>query len=139
MVSDLGFKNDRDSGYRGEKGLAFNVSSEELAYTAGSTSKVFWWCFGAHGGKWVLLGPYPSEDRAHEVGRHAYEGTFEKFDLKTRDKSRATQEIKAIMLSRGIEAEDGEALTNAMQKVRHSIRDYDVSDRNDRRFNKRRY
>lgn len=93
----------------------------DLSYHSSGERGKHWWLFGPHRGRYVQLGPYPSEEKAYEVGRHAYEGFFDVFPLDTRDRAKAAQELKAIMLERGILAQDGQALGKALQRMGHSI------------------
>lgn len=73
---------------------------------------LYYWVFGRFEGKPLLLGPYNTEDEAHEVGMLKIEGDYEVILLPTRDEARATRMLKARRLK-------DESLREAIEKVRH--------------------
>jgi hypothetical protein len=62
----------------------------------------------------VLLGPYPTEDKANEVGMQQLGNIpFEVIMLPTRDRGKATQMLRARKLN------SGQDLDQSLQRVRH--------------------
>jgi len=74
---------------------------------------VYFWIFGfTRGGKTVVWGPYYNAKEADRELTTLEDG--EVFDLDTRDVTRATREIKAILLQRG--GDPDEALKRVLHK-----------------------
>lgn len=76
--------------------------------------QTYFWCFGFTDlGKTVVLGPYMTRDEL-EVAAIGLD-KHEVFTMKTRDKSRATQQIKAELLERGENPDE------ALRRMLHSV------------------
>lgn len=76
---------------------------------------MYWWCLGMASGKTILIGPYDSEADAVEAGFRAFDGgNFETYELKTRDRAKATQMVKYKI------HEGGKSLDEAMQPISHN-------------------
>lgn len=64
----------------------------------------------------VLLGPYPSEDKANEIGMGKLGNIpFELIPLPTRDRGKATQMLRAKKLN------SGQDLNQSLSRVSHKI------------------
>ena len=75
---------------------------------------MYFWILGKSLGREVLMGPYNSESEARDTGFRTYDGGyFDVFCLDTRDRNRATQEIKHKKL------EGGATLDEALEKIGH--------------------
>lgn len=75
---------------------------------------MYFWILGKSLGKEVLMGPYSSERDARDIGFRTYDGGyFDTYCLDTKDRTRATQEIKHKKL------EGGATLNEALERIGH--------------------
>jgi len=75
----------------------------------------FYWVFGGHEGGFALLGPYNSEEEAHEKGMEKLDGDFQVVALKTRNETKATRLIRGKYLNQGGN------LSTALKPMSHKI------------------
>jgi len=75
---------------------------------------MYYWNYGLVTGKPILIGPYDIEAHAAEAGFRAFDGgNFETYELKTRDRGKATQMVKYIR------HEGGMPLSEAIEPIGH--------------------
>lgn len=83
---------------------------------------MYWWLTTTStGGKFVVLGPYDSEESATEYGWSHLGSDFEVEQLSTRDMSKATRMLKKKRLdaTRDLEA--------SLQRARHKLPEKEVT------------
>ena len=61
---------------------------------------VYYWVIAQHRGRTLIIGPKTSEEDANRLGFEKLEGNFSVVELATRDRSKATAQIKARILNR---------------------------------------
>lgn len=78
-------------------------------------NRTYYWITFRRNGRLVILGPENSEDEAYSRGFLSQESDFEVVPLRTRDKARATSQLKAQLLDKT------QNIDLALQRARHKI------------------
>jgi len=74
------------------------------------------WVVGSFNGKITLLGPFNTDDDARSSGLEKFDHIIDIHKLPTRDESKATRMVKALMLR-----EKGYSAEEALSKMHHTI------------------
>jgi transposase len=83
---------------------------------------VYWWLTAiSAGGKFVVLGPYDSEESASEYGWSHLGSNFEIEQLSTRDMSKATRMLKKKRL------DATRNLDMSLQRAKHKLPDKEIT------------
>ena len=76
---------------------------------------VYWWVYGWHKNRRIVLGPYSSEDEAYEDGCAKISSDVKVIPLKTRDEQKASREIRARVL------DETRNIDETFRRFRHSV------------------
>lgn len=71
------------------------------------------WVTTVYQGRRVILGPYDTEEKANAVGFEKLENNYEVVELPTRDRARATQQIRHRYF------EKGDGLDTVLKRMMH--------------------
>jgi hypothetical protein len=75
----------------------------------------YYWIVSSYGGKLVVIGPKNTSEEASEFAYQKLDSAFEIVPLKTRDRARATSQIKAMKL------DSTGNLGESIQRAKHQI------------------
>jgi len=75
----------------------------------------YFWITFRRNGRLVILGPENTEDEAYSRGFLSQESNFEVTALRTRDKARATSQLKAQLLDKT------QDIDLSLQRARHQV------------------
>jgi len=76
---------------------------------------IYYWIKGEYMGRRVVLGPYLSEKEAYEVGYEQLSTDFVVLQLKTKDETKASRLIRAMVL------EETSNLGDTFRRFRHKL------------------
>ena len=97
---------------RGKRPMNMNLDMNSMMPQA---FQKYWYVFGTTDtGQPVFLGPYNSEGEATNIAVEKFSGDYEVVGLNTRDRSRATQEMRHKLIARG------SSLSKALTRMKHS-------------------
>jgi len=93
---------------------AFDAGAKRLKPLVANIG-VYWWVYGWHKNRRIILGPYSSEEEAYEDGYAKISSDVKAVPLRTRDEQKASREIRARVLD---ETRD---IDETFRRFRHKV------------------